>query len=399
MPRFATGVVSQVLEARAGVIRVSVTIGDASRPARGFTDVIGPVAAGDLVVVNTTAVDLGLGSGGEDFILWNLAHDRAGRLSGGHVLKLRYTPWQIDALVAEAQESEYHDALVDADWIDRMPVVACGVHSQVPAVVAVLKARDPALRIAYLMSDGAALPLAYSDQIRLLRDLDLVDLTITYGHAFGGDLECVNVFSALTTARHAGHADVAVVAMGPGIVGTDTVFGHTGMEQGQVLSAAAAIGGSPVAALRISFADPRDRHRVVSHHSLSALRYGALARSIVAVPELDGASLQQVLDRLRVAGIADRHSIEVVDAGETLAALAGYGLAPMSMGRSVAQDPAFHLAAGAAGVVAARIVATTQAGSRTPPGAAAATGCAGEAGYAGGAGAVPGAPDPSGGAP
>lgn len=364
MPRFATGVVSQVLEVRDGVIQVTVSMGGTERPAKGFTDAIGPVSAGDVVVVNTTAMDLGLGSGGEDFILWNLAHERAGRLSGGHVLKLRYTPWQIDTMVAESQESTHHGALADAACIDRMPVIACGVHSQVPAAVAVLKAGDPSLRIAYLMSDGAALPLAYSDQIRLLRDKNLVDLSITYGHAFGGDLECVNVFSALTAARHVGLADVAVVAMGPGIVGTETVFGHTGMEQGQVLSAAAAIGGSPVAVLRISFADPRQRHRVVSHHTLSALRYGALARSVVAVPKLDDAALEQILARLAAAGIGDRHTIEVVDAGQTLACLAGFGLAPMSMGRSVSQDPAFHLAAGAAGVVAARIVAA----ARTDPG-------------------------------
>jgi hypothetical protein len=363
MPHFATGTVSQVLEVRDSVIRVTVTVDGTDRPAKGLTDMIGPVAAGDVVVVNTTAMDLDLGSGGEDFILWNLAHERAGTLSGGHVLKLRYTPWQIDTLVAEAQESPHHGALAEATSIDQMPVIACGVHSQVAAVVAVLKAREPALRIAYLMSDGAALPLAYSDQIRLLKDNELVDMTITYGHAFGGDLECVNVFSALTTARHVGHADVAVVAMGPGIVGTETVFGHTGMEQGQVLSAAAAIGGSPVAVLRISFADPRPRHRVVSHHSLSALRYGSVARSIVAVPKLDGAALRQVLDRLGAAGIGDRHTLEVVDADETLAALAGFGLAPMSMGRSVTRDPAFHLAAGAAGVVAAHRVAAARAGS------------------------------------
>ena len=357
MPRFVTGVVAEVLDQRDGVVWVTVAARGDLRPAKGFTAMTGAVSPGDVVVLNTTAVDLNLGSGGEDFILWNLAHQQTGTLSGGHVLKLRYTPWQIDTLVAEAQESPHHDALAEADSLEAMPVIACGVHSQVPAAVAVLKARDPGVRIAYLMTDGAALPLAHSDQTRLLKERGLVDLTITCGHAFGGDLECVNVFSALAAARHVGRADVAVVAMGPGIVGTETVLGHTGMEQGQVLSAAAALGGLPVATLRISFADPRERHRVVSHHSLSALRYGALRRSLVAVPQLAPERLEEVLERLAGSGIAERHTVAVVDAGETLAALDHFQLAPVSMGRAVADDPSFHLAAGAAGVVAAQLLA------------------------------------------
>ena len=353
MPRFATGVVARVLTERRGVVRLVVRLGAEERRATGFADILGPVAPGDRVVVNTTAVDLGLGSGGEDFVLWNLERPAAGRLSGGHILKLRYTPWQIDTLSAEAPESEHHATLAEATSLDGMPVVACELHSQIPAVVAVLKRRLPAVRIAYVMTDGAALPLAHSNLVAQLRKEGLVDLSITCGHAFGGDLECVNVFSALVAARHAGRAGVAVVAMGPGIVGTQTVLGHTGMEQGQVLSAAASLGGLPIAALRMSFADPRERHRVVSHHTLSALRYAALARSIVAVPELEDDRLGQVLDRLAAAGVTERHDVRVVDASEALPALDHFGLAPKTMGRSVADDPAFHLAAGAAGLIAA----------------------------------------------
>jgi hypothetical protein len=353
VPRFATGFVARVLTEGRGVVRLIVLLGEEERRATGFTDVLGPVAPGDRVVVNTTALDLGLGSGGEDFVLWNLEHPSAGRLSGGHILKLRYTPWQIDTLCAEAPESEHHAALAEATSLEGMPVVACELHSQIPAVVAVLKRRHPDLRVAYVMTDGAALPLAHSNLVARLRKEGLVDLSVTCGHAFGGDLECVNVFSALAAARHAGRAGVAVVAMGPGIVGTQTVLGHTGMEQGQVLSAAASLGGLPIAVLRVSFADARERHRVVSHHTLSALRYAALARSIVAVPDLEDGRLEQVLDRLAAAGIPDRHDVRVVDASETLPALERFGLAPRTMGRSVADDPAFHLAAGAAAVLAA----------------------------------------------
>ena len=82
------------------------------------------------------------------------------------------------------------------------------------------------------MTDGAGLPLALSDLVADLRDRELLDATVTCGHAFGGDYEAVSIFSALAVARHVAAADVAVVAMGPGIVGTNTRLGFTGMEVG-----------------------------------------------------------------------------------------------------------------------------------------------------------------------
>ena len=117
------------------------------------------------------------------------------------------------------------------------------------------------------MTDGAGLPLALSDLVAELRDRELVDATVTYGHAFGGDYEAVSIFSALAVARHVAGADVAVVAMGPGIVGTNTRLGFSGMEVGPILDAAVALGGLPIACLRVSFADPRARHHGLSHHS------------------------------------------------------------------------------------------------------------------------------------
>lgn len=352
MPRFASGVVSEVLSQRDGLTRLLVRVDDQLRPATAFTLCTGPVAPGDRVVLNTIADTLALGSGGQDFVLWNLEHDSAGSLSGGHILKLRYTPWQIDTLVAEAPESPHHAVLADADALNGMPVIACGVHSQVPSVVATLKRRHPGVRVAYLMTDGAALPLAHSDLVADLVAKGLVDCTLTCGHAFGGDLECVNIFSGLVAARHVAGAAVTVVAMGPGIVGTDTLLGHTGMEQGQVLDAATSLGGRPIAALRVSFADPRERHCGVSHHCLSALRYGALGRAVVALPDLGPERTALLHEALVASGVADRHDLAVVQPEGVLEALAHFDLHPLSMGRGVAEDPAYHLAAGAAAILA-----------------------------------------------
>jgi len=59
---------------------------------------------------------------------------------------------------------------------------------------------------------------------------------------------------------------------------------------------------------------------------------------------------------------ADAIDVRVVDASETLEALEHFGLAPSSMGRSVADDPAYHLAAGAAGILAAEAAEAGEAG-------------------------------------
>ena len=92
--------------------------------------------------------------------------------------------------------------------------------------------------------------------------------------------------SGLPTGRHAVGADVAVVTQGPGNLGTGTRWGYSGVAAGEAVNAAAALVGLPVVSLRVSFADPRERHRGVSHHSLTAYGRVALARSRVAISAL-----------------------------------------------------------------------------------------------------------------
>jgi hypothetical protein len=60
MPRFVTSTVTEILRERPGLQRVATGEGRAYV----LTDLVGPVAPGDGVVLNTTAVDLGLGTGG-----------------------------------------------------------------------------------------------------------------------------------------------------------------------------------------------------------------------------------------------------------------------------------------------------------------------------------------------
>src|SRR4249920_2574620 len=263
MPAFKSGRVESILEERAGLQRVLVSLDGNVERAYVLTQLTGPVAKGDAVVVNTTAVDLGLGTGGWHVVHWNLTRDSYFAPGPGHIMKARYTSLQADVGSSE----EHWTDLADVTSIDGMPVVAAALHSQVPAVAAAFKQARPDLRLAYVMTDGAALPLALSDLVAQLRDRELVDATITCGHAFGGDYEAVSVYSALAIAKHIVHADATIVAMGPGIVGTATRLGFSGIEVGPVLDAAFGLGGLPIACLRVSFADPRERHQGVSHHS------------------------------------------------------------------------------------------------------------------------------------
>ncbi|MBA2313434.1 MAG: DUF3866 family protein [Actinobacteria bacterium] len=354
MAAFRSGSILAVLEQLDDLVRADVVLDDGTQiAAAGFTSMLGPVDAGNRVVVNTTGIELGLGTGGVGFLLWNLDGRGPGELGPGHIVKLRYTPWQANVLAAEEPDSPHHAVLATAEDIAAMPVVACGLHSQVAGVAAGIKAARPDALVGYLMTDGASLPLQWSDLVRSLRAEGLVDVTCTSGHAFGGDLEAVNVFSGLVALRHAAGCDIAVTAMGPGVVGTSTALGFSALEQGQLLDAATALGGRAVACLRVSFADERARHGGISHHVLTALRVAARERATVVLPKLGPGEIESLRRQLHEAGVDARHDIVLGDGGAGVALLEEKAVTSSSMGRSLEEIPELFLAAAAAGAVAA----------------------------------------------
>jgi hypothetical protein len=324
MPSFVTATVTGVLAARDGLQRVTT---DAGR-AYVLTDLVGPVEAGDRVVLNTTAVELGLGTGGWHVVHWNLARDAWSRPGAGHIMKVRYTSLQVDTGAAE----EDHPDLPST--VPGLPVVACSLHSQVAVVAAVTRHACPGARIVYVMTDGAALPLALSDLAHDLRRTGILDATITAGHAFGGELEAVAVPSALALAAHVLGADLAVVGMGPGVVGTASALGTTAVEVAGVVDAAARMGARVALCCRASGADRRDRHRGVSHHVRTILDLAATRPEVPLPAELAG----------EVAGAAI-----VADAPDAASVLAAADVHVTTMGRGPAEDPLFFAAAAAAG--------------------------------------------------
>jgi len=334
VPSFRTGVVTAILSERTGLQRVEV----GGEQAYVLTQLVGPVAVGDRVVMNTTAVDLGLGTGGWHVVHWNLARESWSQPGPGHIMKLRYTSLQVDTGAAE--ELAPFDA---ATRLAGAPVVVCGLHSQVACVAAAFKHAAPGRRLSYVMTDGGALPLALSDLVADLRAKSLLDATVTCGHAFGGDHEAVNLHSALQVAGAMTDADAVVVAMGPGVVGTGTGTGTTALEVATAIDAVSALGGRPVAVVRYSDADARERHRGVSHHTVTALGW-ARSRAIVAVPV--GELHPDVGD----------HDIVPVDVPDMAPLLAARGLTVTTMGRGPDEDPGFFRYAGAAGVAAATLL-------------------------------------------
>lgn len=354
--RLVWGTVAAAEAAEAGAQRLTVVLdGDtASARALAYPTLSGLCAEGDRVLCNTTAVDLSLGTGGEHFVVARAGEGVAlDDPVAGHIMKLRYTPLQRDVTVVEEPASGYHEVMAAARSLEGMPVVCCGLHSQVPLVAAAIKESGADVRVAYVMTDEASLPMAVSRLVPRMRVQGLLDTTITAGQAFGGELEAVNLYSALLAARHVATADVAIVAIGPGIPGTGTPFGHSGVAQGQAVNAAFALGGVPVACLRLSFADARPRHVPVSHQTLTALSSVALARAVVAVPELTGEQQTSVDIALDSAGLWERHDRCDVP-GRSLPDTGP--IAVRSMGRSADEDPAFFIAAAAAGRCAARLL-------------------------------------------
>ncbi|MCB0975935.1 MAG: DUF3866 family protein [Acidimicrobiales bacterium] len=332
MTAFATGTVTEILMEREGLVRVRLE--DGSR-AYALTQLTGPVGLHDEVVVNTTAVDRGLGTGGWHVVHWNLTRAPFREEGPGHLMKLRYTSVQVDTGAGEEDDPD-----LDVD-LGGVPVVVAGLHSQVPIVAATLARDLPGTRVAYVMTDGGALPIALSDVVADLRARDLICGTVTAGHAFGGDIEALNVPSALALAKSRLAADVIVVGMGPGVAGTGSKLGFTGLEVAPALDAAAWLGGSPIACLRCSDADGRERHRGVSHHSLTVLE---AVRSVV-----------DVAAPIEVAPPENRHRWHLVEPGDVAELLAAHDLSIRSMGRGVSEDPLFFRAAAAAGVVAAEM--------------------------------------------
>ncbi|WP_158301644.1 DUF3866 family protein [Paenibacillus mesophilus] len=358
-----SGTVTRIASERGCVQEVDIAGTDGeTMKAIHYTDVMRPLRVGDRVKLNATAEALHLGSGGYHFVYevceenWVSDDNPASeenRRHPGHIMKLRYTPSQRAVLSVEEQASPHHAVFAEPRTLGGMPVLIGELHSMLPiASVWIRGSMQRAPRVSYVMTEGGALPISFSRHVATLRDGGWLCGTITYGHAYGGELEAVNKYTALLAARHVQGADIAIAVMGPGIAGTGTPYGHTATELAELIHAVHALGGTPIVIPRVSFADPRARHFGVSAHLLHTLGKLALVRAAIPFPdELLDREKETVGRQLASSGCAARHDIvrvPDVSLSETEIRLASYPVPITTMGRGLRDDPSFYMAVCAA---------------------------------------------------
>lgn len=305
-----------------------------------------PLLVGQRVIINRTARVLELGTGGVDFIVAPIDPPFVSKKKG-HIIKLRYTPYQFAVNSCEEQESVYHDLFTKYSSLNGLPVLIGELHSMLPIIVTLFRQleQDNQIkphRIIYIMTDGAALPIAFSNHVHLLKQLGWLTSSITVGNAFGGDLEAVNIFTGLQAAKQIFNADLVIVIMGPGIVGTETIFGHTGTEQGVIINAVKSLNGTPIPILRASLKDKRKRHQGISHHSINNLKFISLVNSVIPFPHYIINDYPHIYNYLNQE-LGSKYSLMPVwlSHQEIVEKLKKYPIKIATMGRTIEEDPIF----------------------------------------------------------
>jgi hypothetical protein len=333
--------VSGRLDLRRGVVvstdPLTVEIDGQRRPAWADEVLLGPMREGDEVVVNAAALDLRLGSGGFDVVHVNLTRGLDGGAEGAaHVMKLNYTSLQHPVEPVEGLRGAERR---------QVPVVVLPLHGHLaPAAWTAAQAR-PGVRVGYVQTGGGALPGSLSRDVAELRERGLLCGHITAAPSFGGEHEALSTVGALEAAATALGWDAVLVGPGPGIIGSDTEFGHGGMAALDSAHAALSLRLPTILSPRVSSSDPRERHRGLSHHTATVLEL-LLAPVTVAVPEVGEQGGAELASRIETAS-GGRHHLKFGSAD--LRAYAASGLRATTMGRSIAEDPLFFAAPLAAG--------------------------------------------------
>lgn len=328
---------------------IKVIIDGEISKAINYNYMTGTINVGDIVIVNTTAVELSLGTGGYHFVIYNYSNESKTIKGKGHIIKLRYTPLQIKCLSAEEEDSQYHDVFNSFISLNSHICVVGTLHSMLAPIASTIKWLNKDIKINYIMTDGGSLPIHFSNTVRTLKEKGIIDSTITIGHAFGGDLECVNIYTGLIAAKEILKGDVTIIAMGPGIVGTGTKYGFSGIEQGQIIDAVNNLGGDPIIVPRISFKDSRERHNGLSHHTTTVLSEICNTTGKIVLPVLDEEKQNVIKEQIKRFNIDNKYKI-IYESGESIVdAMTHYNLKTTTMGRGFEEDAEFFLTLGAVG--------------------------------------------------
>lgn len=340
------------------------------RPAICDTTLLGAAQAGDEVIVNVEALDLGLGSGGFDVMHVNLTRGLAGEgAPAANVMKLNYTSLQ--HTIAPVADEHLQVPLA-------APVAVLALHGQLAAVAWAYQRARPGARLGYVQTEGGALAGSHSRTVQMLRERSLLAGHVTAGAAYGGELESVSTAGAIHHGLTELGWEAAVCGPGPGMVGSSSRLGHGGMAALDSAHVALALGCPTLLVARMSSADARPRHRGISHHTMTVLDL-LLEPVTVALPagmrspvgaELR-ASLGAAFGKARKTSPSLPEEIERPAritrhdwrrAAVDLPAYLASGLPAQTMGRNIAEDPLFFAAALAGGAALAELAPRESAG-------------------------------------
>lgn len=358
---------------------LTIELGGHARRAIADVALVGASQARDEVIVNTEALDLGLGSGGYDIVHVNLTRGLAGEPSPAypgsthphfaypdsthphpaypHVMKLNYSSIQHAVSPVESERRP--------DLPLRRPVAVLALHGQLAPVAWAYAQALPDAKLGYVQTEGGALPGGHSRTVRALRAQGLLAGHITAGAAYGGEREAITTAGALHHGLETLGWDAVVCGPGPGIVGSSSPLGHGGLAALDSAHAALALGCETLLVARMSSGDPRSRHRGISHHTLTVLDL-LLAPVTVTLPagmrSPVGADLRAGLGSVFGGALPNRPGLELdVErparitrhdwrrAAVDLPAYAASGLPSRTMGRGLTEDPLFFGAALAGG--------------------------------------------------
>jgi hypothetical protein len=201
----------------------------------------------------------------------------------------------------------------------------------------------PGARIGYLQTGGGALPGSLSRDVAELRERELLCGHVTAAPAYGGEYEAISVAGGLDAAANSLGWDAVLAGPGPGIIGSESRLGHGGTAALDTAHAALALGMPTLLSPRLSSADPRERHRGVSHHTLVVM---SMLLAAVEVPVPAGEAVP-----IAVLAEASGWRHRITEMTPDLNGYAASGLPVRTMGRGIEEDPLFYaapLAAGAA---------------------------------------------------
>jgi hypothetical protein len=359
---------------------LTIELGGRARKAIADITLVGVAQARDEVIVNTQALDLGLGSGGFDVVHVNLTRGLSGDPSAAgpspvdssltySVMKLNYT--SIQHAVNPVEDERAPELPLGG------PVAVLALHGQLAPVAWAFAQARPDAKLGYVQTEGGALPGGHSRTVRELRARGLLAGHLTAGAAFGGEGEAVTTAGALHHGLGVLGWNAVVCGPGPGIVGSGSPLGHGGLQALDSAHTALALGCEALLVARMSSGDLRARHRGISHHTLTVLDL-LLAPVTVALPagmrSPVGADLRAGLGAVFGGSLPGRPGIEldaerparinrhdwrraVVD----LPAYAASGLPAQAMGRGLTEDPLFFGAALAGGAALGGLVRDSDA--------------------------------------